>query len=289
MITLEETTMNVVTTKGLFAIPIEAFQFDWNILNRIFVSTFHKYERFCPQLKTLLTSGGNPTIMPDDCIYPRAVGFGNSSMIMPQTTTVDRQNWSYDRATKKLSVFTNTGTTSQFQVQYLAKHDYILAPVEVDPYETFEGEETVEIQLSTVPNPSTLEISKNGNGLELKTRSKEVWTFEGDLGTAEFNPTELTLTITQTDTSAGDIEISYENQYKAFDFMIDDLDFFETWYAANILSSLGNIKAVLKMDQLPNDINADDLLSQGKSLYEDVKEYQQQKQFWYMGYVSARV
>ena len=44
MLTLEQATYNVVFTKGLFSVPLEAFQFDWAILNRVFVSTFHKYD-----------------------------------------------------------------------------------------------------------------------------------------------------------------------------------------------------------------------------------------------------
>lgn len=289
MITLEQTTLNVIATKGLFAIPINAFQFDWDKLNTIFVSTFHKYERYCPRLKTLQNLGGNPVKMPDDCIYPRSIGFGNSSMIMPQTVAVGRQDWSYDRQTKMLSVFTNTGSSAQLKVQYLARHDHILAPVSIEPTEVFDGETEVEIQLETVPNPSTFKVTKGDSELHITSRTRECWTLEGTLGTAEFNLTELTLNITQTDTSAGFINIEYENKYKAFDFMTDDLDFFETWYAANILSSLGAIKAILKMDQLPNDINADSLLSEGRSLYEDVKRWQEaEKTFWWMGYPSAR-
>lgn len=288
MITLEQTTLNVITTKGLFAVPIEAFQFDWDRLNNIFVSTFHKYERFCPRIKTIQTAGGNPTKMPDDCIYPRAIGFGNMSMIMPQTVAVNRQDWTYDRETKMLSVFTNTGSSASLKIQYLARYDHVLSPVEVEPVEVFDGETSIEIKLETVPNPSTFKVTKGDSELHIVSRTRDLWTLEGTLGTAELDLNQLILTINQTDTSAGMINVKYENKYKAFDYMNDDLDFFETWYASNILMSLGNIKAILKMDQLPNDISADDLINQGKALYEDVKEWQSEKQFWFRGYASSR-
>lgn len=289
MITLEQTTYNVIATKGLFAIPLSAFQFNWDILNRIFVSTFHKYERFCPMLKTLQFNGGNPTKMPDDCIYPRAIGFGNSSMIPPQTATVERSSWSYDRQTKLLSIFTNTGSSANFQVQYLARHPQIDVESNIEPFETFDGEETIEIQLDNVPNAETFKVSKGDSILEVKSRDRFCWELEGTLGTATLDLTSLTLTINQTDTSAGQINVSYTGKYKAFDYYDEDLDFFETWYASNILTSEGNIKAIVKMDQLPNDINADGLISQGKELYEKVVEWQRDKQFWFRGFISARV
>lgn len=289
MITLEQTTRNIVYTKGLFAIPVEAFQFDWDILNRIFVSTFRKYERFCPLLKTLQTGGGNPITMPEDCIYPRRVGFGNSQMIVPQNANVGSLNFSYDRQTRRLSVFTNTGSIASLQVQYLARYPQVAVDYKIDPYEVFDGETSIEIRLTEVPNPSTFKIVKGDSTLEIKSRTRDCWTLEGTLGTAELDLSSLVLTIEQTDTSAGIIDISYTGQYKAFEYMDEDLDFFETWYAANILSSLGNIKAILRVDEMPNNINADDLLSQGKSLYEDVKEWEQQKQFWFRGYSSAGI
>lgn len=289
MITLEETTRNVIFTKGLFAIPLDAFQFNWDILNRIFVSTFHKYERFCPKLNTLQTSGGNPITMPEDCIYPRSVGFGNQLMIAPQIVTVDSQSWSYDRQTRQLSVFTNTGSSAPFKVQYLARHEQVDITSNIEPMEVFDGETDIEIQLNEVPEVTTLEISKGDSTLKIKSRDRHCWTFEGTLGTAELNLTTLILSIKQTDTSEGYINVSYKGKYKAFDHYSEDLDFFETWYAANILSSLGNIKAIVRMEAMPNDINADNLLSQGERLYEDVKSYQDSKQFWFRGYMGSRV
>lgn len=290
MITLEQTTQNVITTKGLFGIPIEAFRFDWNILDRIFVSTFRKYERFCPLRRTIQTAGGNPYKMPDDCIYPISIGFGNALMIPPQTAAVDRQSWSYDRETKLLSVFTNTGSSAAFKVQYLARHGHVEVTPEIEPFEVFDGEETVEIELPSVPNPSTLKISKGEATLEIKSRDRHTWTLEGTLGKAEFDLSSRVLTITQDDTAAGLINISYTSQYKAFDKIAeDDIDFFETWYAGNILTSLGNIKAVVRMDELPNNISADDLIAQGRQLLEEVKEWQKEKNFWFRGYISSRI
>lgn len=290
MITLEQTTQNVITTKGLFAIPVEAFCFNWDILNRIFVSTFKKYERFCPLRRTIQTFGGNPYKMPDDCIYPISIGFGNASMIPPQTAPVDRQSWSYNRETKLLSVFTNTGSSAAFQVQYLARHGHIEVTPEIEPFEVFDGEETVEIELPSIPNVSTLKISKGDSELAIKSRERHQWTLEGTLGTAVFDLTTRMLTITQTDTSAGSIDIAYTSQYKAFDKIAeDDIDFFETWYAGNILTSLGNIKAVVRMDELPNNISADDLIGQGQKLLEDVKDWQKEKQFWFRGFISSRI
>jgi hypothetical protein len=288
-ITLEQVTQNVITTKGLFAIPVEAFQFDWNILNRIFVSTFKKYERFCPLIKTLQTFGGNPYQMPDDCIYPRSIAFGNAAMIAPQAVTVDSQSWTYDRTTKMLSVFTNTGSSAPFKVQYLARHPEIEVESDVEPFEVFEGEEEVEIKLNCVPNPSTLTIAKGDSTLAIKSRGRHCWQFEGTLGTAELDLTSLVLTITQTDTSAGMININYKGQYKCFgEIAEDDAEFFETWYAANILTSLGNIKAIVRMDAMPNSISADNLQNQGQALMEDVLNWQKEKQFWFRGYMGSR-
>ena len=289
MLTLEQATYNVVFTKGLFSVDISAFQFDWAILNRIFVSTFHKYERFCPQLKTVQLNGGNPVKMPDDCLYPRAIGFGNPSMIPPQTVTVDRQSWSYNRQTNVLSVFTNTGSSAPFQVQYIARYSQIDVESDIPPFEVFDGETDIEIHLDNVPNPSTLKISKGESTLEITSRDRYCWKLSGTLGTAELDLTTLTLKIAQTDTTAGEINVAYTGNYKAFDFVTDDVEFFETWYAANILSSLGNIKAVLRVDAMPNDINADNLISQGKELQDRVLDFQKEKSAWWLGYISARV
>ena len=295
MLTFEQATQNVVMTKGLFAIPIEAFQFDWDKLYRIFVSTFHKYERYCPKIKTIQTNGGSPLKMPEDCIYPRAIGFGNSLMIPPQTVAVDRQNWSYDRESRLLSVFTNTSTTSSFKVQYLARYEQIEVQSDIDPLEVYDDEEKVDIQFDLIPNIDTLTITKTIEGqgtltLSCVKRCKDKVCFEGSLGAAVLDMNSLTLTISQEDTSAGIINIAYTGKYKAFNAIIDDEDFFETWYAANILSSLGNIKAILRMDILPNSISADELISQGRELMRDVIDWQQSnKSHWWKGYISSRV
>ena len=289
MLSLEQATKNVVYTKGLFSVPLEAFQFDWDKLNRIFVSTFHKYERFCPLLKTIQTSGGNPILMPEDCIYPRAIGFGNSSMITPQTVTVGSQDWQYNRETRRLSVFTNTGSSASVQVQYLAKHTPIDTDSDVDPVEVYEGDEEVVAQLNVVPELSTLQILYNGEDAKLTKRTRHKCEFEANWGTATLNLTSLELVAKFESATEGYLDVSFAGKYKAFDVAEDDVDFFENWYAANILSSLGNIKAVVRMEAMPNNINADELQSQGRALLEDVKQWQQEKQHWWKGYMGARV
>lgn len=289
MLTLETATKNVVMTKGLFSVPIEAFQFDWDKLNRVFVSTFKKYERFCPMTKTIQTGGGNPITMPEDCIYPKAVGFGNASMIAPQTVTVDSQSWTYNRATRQLSVFTNTGSSAPFQVQYLARHTQVDTVSTIEPFEVFEGEEDVEIEFDLVPNLNDLYISKGSSTLSLTKRDRGTLYFDGDFASAELDLTSLILSVHQKDTSAGIIDISFSGKYKAYDIIEEDAEFFETWYAANILTSLGNVKAVLRMDQLPNDINADQLAQLGKDLMRDVLDWQKEKQHWWMGYMNSRI
>lgn len=289
MITLEGTTQSIFYTKGLFSIPIQAFQFDWEKLNRIFLLTFHKYESFCPRLATLQTGGGNPIIMPEDCIYPRAIGFGNSLMIAPQSVCVQSNGWSYDRATRQLSVFTNTGSSASFKVQYLARYPQIEIVPNIDPYEVFDGEEEVSMQLPCVPDLATLQISKGASDLKLIKRDRDYAQFEGSLGAAILDMHSLELKISQEDTSAGVIDISCVGKYKGFDIIRDDEDFFVSWFAANILTSLGNIKAVLKLDEMPNDISADDLISQGKDLMSNVIEWQKEKSAWYRAYMGARV
>jgi len=290
MLTLEQSTLNVIETKGLDSIPLEAFQFNWRKLYNIFNSTFSKFERFCPQVKTIYTNGGNPLIMPDDCIYPRAIGFGNKLMIPPQTVAVDRQNWSYDRRTKELSVFTRTNTVSSFQVQYLAKYADIKQDDVYISYNTLSGESNITIELDLVPEQFSINISKDNVKFELCSKDFNHWYFETDLDKAILNLTTLEINFRLQDASESTISISYTPLYPAKESPMDEsLDFFETWYAANILSSLGNIKSVLRMDQLPNDINADSLASQGKELLEDVKNYQKDKQFWFTGYISARI
>lgn len=289
MLTLEQATHNVIYTKGLFGIDICAFQFDWDKLNRIFISTFTKYERFCPRLATLQTGGGNPIIMPEDCIYPRSIGFGNYLMIAPQTVTVQSDCWSYNRATRELSVFTNTGSSASFKVQYLAKYPQVTVTPDIEPYEVFDDEEEVTIQLPSVPDLSTLTIAKNDKTLEITKKCRDFISFEGSLGAGLLNLHSLELKISQEDTSAGYINIAYTNKYKAYDLIMPEAEFFYTWYSANILSSLGNIKAVLKMDEMPNDISADDLLSQGRDLMSNVVEWQKEKSHWYMAYLGARV
>lgn len=290
MLTLEQSTANVVTTHGLFAIPLEAFQFDWDKLNRIFMSTFHKYELFCPKLKTIQTGGGNPITMPEDCIYPRAIGFGNSLMIPPQTVAVERQSWSYDRDTRQLCVFTKTASSAPFQVQYLARHSQVEQEVDDESFEIFSEDKEVEVQFSLMPDPSTLQISLGTDTLEIKSQTRDEIELEGTLGTATFNKHSLMLTLTLDGSKSGMLKVTYKSKYKGFDTVTeDDDDFFETWYAANILTSLGNIKAVLKLDEMPNSISADDLISQGRELMNRVVEWQHEKHAWFRGYISARI
>lgn len=289
MLTLEDSTRNIIYTKGLFAIPPEAFQFNWDILNRIFVSTLNKFERYCPLCKTLVTVGNNPTKMPDDCIYPKAVAFGNNSMIMPQTAAVDSQSWSYDRATKLLSVFTKTGSVSNIQVQYLAKRPSTILTTEMTPFQVFEDESLVNIQLDFVPNLETIYIAKGNSELTVTSRARCCATFEGDFGSAILDLNSLSLQVTQTDTSEGYIDISYDNKYPAYELISEDQDFFELWYAANILTSLGNIKAIVNLDEMPNSISADDLISQGKELMSQVIEGQKERQYWWKGYLGSKV
>lgn len=289
MLTLEDSTRNVIFTKGLFAIPVEAFQFNWEILNRIFTSTMAKFERYCPLCKTIETVGGNPTKMPDDCIYPKAVGFGSNSMIMPQTAAIEPQSWSYNRTTKMLSVFTNTGSVSNLKVQYLAKREKTFSSTEEPLFEVFEDDKFAEVQLSYVPDLESLTISKDGTLLLPSSRNRYCINFTGDNITATLDMTSLILKVEFLENTTGYIDISYDNKYPSYEDIGEDQDFFEMWYAANILSSLGNIKAIVNLDEMPNSVSADDLIGQGKELMSQVIEGQQERQYWWKGYLGSRV
>jgi hypothetical protein len=295
VLTLENSVKNVITTKGLFALPLEAFSFNWGRLNQIFTSTLHKFEKFCPIIRTIQTLGGNPIIMPEDCIMPRSVAFGNSLMIPPQAVPVENQSISYNRSTRQLSVFTNTGSSAPFKVQYLGKCIMETITYTEEPYTLFENDKEVEMELQAVPIPNSLSIVNGTNSLSIVSRTIEddieTWILEGTLGTAELNLSSLKLNITLADgiSPLGDINISYIGKYKGTEDLGDDSEFFETWLAGNILTSLGGIKLTARSDKMPNDISADDLKSQGLKLLDMVQDFQKEKSHWWAGLPNARV
>jgi hypothetical protein len=84
-----------------------------------------------------------------------------------------------------------------------------------------------------------------------------------------------------TDTDAEDINVSYTSKYEAVtDLQIGD-EAFQTFFGADLLTSIGNIKAVTKFESLPADFTADGLIEVGKTLKEKVEQMKDDRSFWY--------
>lgn len=107
----------------------------------------------------------------------------------------------------------------------------------------------------------------------------------GDLGSMEVNPTSLEGIFYNSNGLDGVLKMSFVNKYMAVKELGLDTDyheFFLTIFKQKFAEGLGRQKMTVKLDGLPVDITADDLLGAQQDLAQKVQEYTESKGRWWI-------
>ena len=107
----------------------------------------------------------------------------------------------------------------------------------------------------------------------------------GTFGSMELNTYSLEGILYNTKGLSGSLKMSYVNQYlacKELGIMNDYYEFFLLIFKQKFAEGLGRQKMTVKLDGLPVDITADDLLGLQQDLSQQVKEYTESKTRWWL-------
>lgn len=108
---------------------------------------------------------------------------------------------------------------------------------------------------------------------------------QGSLGVGEINIYNLQGTIYNSYGLQGDISLSFVNKYKAvkeLDLDINYNDFFMKVFLMKFTEGIGRQKMTVKLDGLPVDITADDLVSVSNDLKAEVREFTETRSKWWL-------
>jgi hypothetical protein len=201
-------------------------------------------------------------------------------MIPSQCEPCSSDEYDFDKYSKILKSI----GASEFLVHYLATYATSKQQIVEDTFRTLDGENAVTLKLQSMPDITTMVITKGSSTYTLTSRTDAfcVFTDENEAAnTARLTYGNLKLIFKLTTTDAEDINVSYTSKYEA----IEDLDIgdeaFQTFFGADLLTSIGNIKAVTKFESLPADFTADGLIEVGKTLKEKVEQMKDDRSFWY--------
>lgn len=136
------------------------------------------------------------------------------------------------------------------------------------------------IDLTTLGTGANLVVSKNNVDPE-----EQFIHIRGTLGEGEIQLDNLRGTFFNLYGLEGDLLVSFTNKYKAVDILDLDLnynDFFLTVFRQRFCEGLGRQKMTVKLDGLPVDITADDLMGAQTALQELVTTMTEQKSKWWI-------
>ena len=280
MLTVEQAVEDIVLNNGMYAIPLTSFFCDWDKLNRMFINTLKKFEKYRPRLTQKVMYLDKYGVALPDALAVKSIAFYNMNMIPSQCEPCSSDEYDFDAYSKILKSI----GASEYLVHYLANYSTAKYDVTEDTFTTLDGENAVTLKLQAMPDITTMIITKGSNSYKLTSRTDAFCTFtdENNTGnTARLTYGNLKLVFKLTDTDAEDINVSYTSKYEAVtDLQIGD-EAFQTFFGADLLTSIGNIKAVTKFESLPADFTADGLIEVGKSLKEKVEQMKDDRSLFY--------
>lgn len=287
MLLFEQALERVKLEYGQLLIPFDSLKLDTDKLEKIFINTAKKLQSKRP-IRTVATLSTNP----DGVKIPDAIGvlalkymvLNNFDRISPP---LPHRMWSFDPATRILkSILTST----QMVVIYNREFKIGYFPQTESPMTTVDGELAVDFYLKGTFKQGTLSLTKtNLSTGEVTTateisRTGNIATLGGTLGTGTVDLTTLKIHLDLIDTTANDIVANYYNYRKAVQD-IEEFDIvFHTWFTIDVIRSFGGLKYQATMNEntgLPFSLQSDTLLDRARQLEDQLNEYLRNTDFWW--------
>lgn len=281
MIFMEQAVRDVILNNGMYSIPLDVFSCDWGKLNTMFHNVVKKYQRYRPVVKKEVMNVDNivGAHIPS-ALQIKSVAFWSATMIPSQTVPLDTDEYDFDPNTRILKAV----GSSMFLVSYLSEYTYTTTPQHVteETYSTLLKELKPILQLTAVPDITSIEIKVDDDVYTAVNRNSKMIQFEGPgSDRAVLTLGNLALKFEFAENGTRQIDVSYNAQYPALQNMDSVDEFLSAWLGSEILKSIGGIKLVTKFDSLPTDITADGLMEYGRTLAEQVLDFQDRKSSWY--------
>jgi len=164
---------------GQILVPIKAFGFTYEKLERIFLQALYRYQTHYPLSKETVYSVSPGGITIADAQQVEYLRYHYSETFRESNPKIDRSSWEFDEVTRLLT----SEITSTYRVYYLADYQVDNFPYQAKIENLYALEDTLNIRLRAVPKKGTLTISLDEGFLETSS------TFTVDPGTDLFTLT----------------------------------------------------------------------------------------------------
>ena len=276
---IEDVLENVLARYGADIIPLSSLKFDWPRINKIIISGLRKFEQWVPKLRWY---DGPPNVrsftMPDDCQDIRAVMLNVQGIIetdmQPLYPNVD---YTYNKDTNIFNAY-----LTNVHIQYLGTYLLVDNTITTDEEYVVANVKTT-FKINYVPDPRDISIIMGEIVEQLipTNLSPECQSYSFSGGTVNIDLSTMEATVLNSTNS--EIQLTYKTKYKAISGITEGEEFFEALVAERLLTSIGNMKAVVNFNSMPVNITADNLASLGQSIHSEVEGYCQSRKKWWRG------
>lgn len=272
---------------GQLLIPFESLKLTEDRLEKMFIKTAKKLQNKRPIRDVIFTVASPDGIKINDALTVLALKYKIYEKWDRVVAPMERSKWWFDPATRTL----RTLFAAPFNVVYLREYKMGYYLIEDTPAYCVDGEEEIEFYLKGDFKKGTLKISKGDSIAEEVSRTSTEVTIDGTLGSGTIALTgdsKLKVSLTLTDTTAGDITTEFYNKRIAIQDLEENDIAFHTWFTVDVLRSIGSLKYQATLSEqtgLPFSLQADTLLDRARELENTLNDYLKAKaQWWNWGF-----
>ena len=277
---IEDVLENVLGRYGADVIPLSSLSFDWKRIENLITLSLKDFEQWVPRLRWYIAPNLREFPMPDDCQEVRAVVLNVTGIIDTDMPVLyPGRDYTYNKYQNTInSYLTNLkvqylGTYLRAETNTITDEEYVVKSVET------------QFKIKYVPKAGTVSIIFNDITEELQATkvSQDAQSYKYSKGTVDIDLTTMTVTVNSKIST--NIQLSYQNKYKAISGLTQGAEFFEALVAEKLLTSIGNIKAVTNFATMPVNITADNLAQLGQNIHSEVEAYKANtgRQKWWLG------
>ena len=285
VLTFEEAIKQVKISEGQLLIPLQALRLDDDNLEQLFIYTAKQLQNKRPVRDILNVNVNQNGVHIPNALSVLALKYPLYPNLDRNTSPIARNLWWFDPHSRILKcIFSST-----FNVVYLREFTIGNFQISDTPTYTIEGESAIDFFLRCNYKQGSLEISKTDihnvkhTALEV-SRSGNIVTLGGTLGSGTIDLSTLKVNMTLTDTSAGNITVTMYNKRKAIrDFDISNRPFMLAFTVA-VLRSFGSLKYQATLDPsagLPFSLQADTMLDRARVLEDQLQTMLNNNDKWY--------
>lgn len=286
MITFEYAKERFMLENGQLLIPFPSLKLDDDRLEKIFTNVVRKLNNKRPVRAILDTYVDPAGIFIKDALGVLAIKYKIYSNFDRQSAPMQRSYWHFDPSTKILNMLFGC----QVIVVYLKEHEMGYFPQKETSMTTVDGETETYFYLKGAYKTGTLKLTKTHYGTGITTemvetsRTGNIATLSGTLGTGTVDLTTFKVDLQLTDTVAGDIVSSYTNKRIAVKDLQEGDSLFQLMFDIEVMKSFGSLKAQANMNEstgMPFSLIADTMLERARQLETELKDTLNSKSSWY--------